>query len=49
MLKVVCGKEIHIVNADQARTLSALRNNISRMFKQRPQQSYLTYFDTDGD
>jgi hypothetical protein len=49
LFKVTHEKEIHIIKSVNAKTLHELKALVPKVFKQHPQNFYLTYLDEDGD
>ena len=49
LFKVTYDKEIHILKSTNAKTLQELKGSVPKVFKQHPQNFYLTYLDEDGD
>ena len=45
LFKVSYDKEIHTLKSVNAKTLSELKSLIPKVFKQHPQNFYLTYLD----
>ena len=49
LFKVTYDKEIHILKSVNAKTLQELKASVPKVFKQHPQNFYMTYLDEDGD